>query len=42
LQGRLQDCHDPRQLAALQDDMLNLLVLSFGHAEARRRWQTLQ
>ena len=39
---RLLDCRDADQLAQLRGDVLNLLALSFGPAEALRRLQALQ
>ena len=42
LKARLLECQEPAQLALLQAEVLNLLVLSFGHAETQRRLQTLQ
>ncbi len=42
LVARLLDCHNPDQLAVLRGEVLNLLALSFGLAEAMRRLQALQ
>ena len=42
LVARLLDCRDDDQLALLRGDVLNLLALSFGPAEALRRLQALQ
>ncbi len=39
LLSRLRDHNDADQLNQLRADVLNLLVLSFGPAEARRRLQ---
>ena len=42
LTARLLECRESAQLEQLQAEVLNLLVLSFGHAETQRRLQTLQ
>jgi hypothetical protein len=42
LAQRLLACDQPDTMRQLQGDVLNLLVLSFGPIEARRRLQTLQ
>jgi hypothetical protein len=42
LAARLLACTQPDQLRALQNDVRNLLVLSFGPAEAEHRLQALQ
>ncbi len=42
LKVRLLDCRDADQLALLKGEVLNLLALSFGPAEAMRRLQSLQ
>ncbi|MFV0679804.1 hypothetical protein [Ottowia sp.] len=39
LAERLLSCDQPETLRQLQGDVLNLLVLSFGPAEAQRRLQ---
>ena len=39
---RLLDCRDDDQLALLRGEVLNLLALSFGPAEALRRLQAVQ
>ncbi|MCL1962585.1 MAG: hypothetical protein FWG56_12630 [Desulfovibrionaceae bacterium] len=40
LTERLLACGQPDQLRVLRGEVLNLLTLSFGHAEAQRRLQT--
>ena len=42
LTERLLNCKQPDQLRELRGDVLNLLTLSFGPAEAQRRLQPLQ
>jgi len=42
LTERLLSCDQPDQLRELRGDVLNLLALSFGPAEAQRRLQALQ
>ena len=42
LKARLVECQGPDQLALLKAEVLNLLTLSFGPAEAQRRLQPLQ
>ena len=42
LKARLVECRDPARLTLLQGEVMNLLSLSFGVAEAERRLQPLQ
>ncbi len=42
LTARLADSHDSEELALLRGEVLNLLALSFGLAEAQRRLQGVQ
>ena len=42
LAARLAQSHDAEELAMLRGEVLNLLALSFGPAEAQRRLQGLQ
>ncbi len=42
LVARLSDSHDSEDLALLRGEVLNLLALSFGLAEAQRRLQGVQ
>jgi hypothetical protein len=42
LTERLRACDRPDQLRLLRGEVLNLLTLSFGPAEAQRRLQALQ
>ena len=42
LATRLADSHDAEDLAMLRGEVLNLLALSFGPAEALRRLQAVQ
>ena len=39
---RLAESHDAGELAMLRGEVLNLLALSFGPAEAQRRLQAVQ
>jgi len=42
LTARLLACSEPDQLPQLRGEVLNLLALSFGPAEAQRRLRALQ
>ncbi len=42
LAARLLACDQPEQLPLLRGEVLNLLALSFGTAEAQRRLRALQ
>ena len=42
LKARLIDAENPEQLALLRGEVLNVLALSFGPAEAQRRLQAVQ
>ena len=42
LGARRADSHDSEELALLRGEVLNLLALSFGLAEAQRRLQGVQ